>query len=445
MKKSESQRSQTQTSPNELHIQDAARASRQAVEREKDPLNRRGFLSRLSLASITAAVGAEIVFADKMPAGLIPAALAQGAEPMSIAGKDGLSIFNNRPLVAETPAHLLDDEITPAKYLFVRNNGLSPAPELLDPAKWTLEIAGESCEKPVTLTLNELKQKFKHHTLQMVLECAGNGRSEFNPPATGNQWTTGGVGCPTWTGVRLRDVLEHAGIKSDAVYIGYYGADLHLSGDVKKSSISRGVPIKKALENESLLVFAMNGQDIPMENGAPLRLMFGGWPASTCGKWVKKIVIRDREHDGEKMTGHSYRMPRYPVAPGTKVPAEDMVIIENMPVKSLITLPKSGITHPVSEALTVRGHAWTGEGDIREVHISLDFGSTWQKAEVRTPANRYAWQHWSTTLRLTKKGYYEIWARALDSRGHSQPMVLPGWNPEGYLNNSCHRIAIQAV
>ena len=445
MKKSESQRSQTQTSPHELHVQDAARASRQAGERDKDPLNRRGFLSRLSLASITAAVGAEIVFADKMPAGLIPAALAQGAEPMSIAGKDGLSIFNNRPLVAETPAHLLDDEITPAKYLFVRNNGLSPAPELLDPAKWTLEIAGESCEKPVTLTLNELKQKFKHHTLQMVLECAGNGRSEFNPPATGNQWTNGGVGCPTWTGVRLRDVLEHAGIKSDAVYIGYYGADLHLSGDVKKSSISRGVPIKKALENESLLVFAMNGQDIPMENGAPLRLMFGGWPASTCGKWVKKIVIRDREHDGEKMTGHSYRMPRYPVAPGTKVPAEDMVIIETMPVKSLITLPKSGITHPVSEELTVRGHAWTGEGDIREVHVSLDFGSTWQKAEVHAPANRYAWQHWSTTLRLTKKGYYEIWARALDSRGHSQPMVLPGWNPEGYLNNSCHRIAIQAV
>jgi hypothetical protein len=122
-----------------------------------------------------------------------------------------------------------------------------------------------------------------------------------------------------------------------------------------------------------------------------------------------------------------------------------MVIIETMPVKSLITLPKSGITHPVSEELTVRGHAWTGEGDIREVHVSLDFGSTWQKAEVRAPANRYAWQHWSTTLRLTKKGYYEIWARALDSRGHSQPMVLPGWNPEGYLNNSCHRIAIQAV
>jgi DMSO/TMAO reductase YedYZ molybdopterin-dependent catalytic subunit len=175
---------------------------------------------------------------------------------------------------------------------------------------------GESCEKPTTFTLKELKEKFTHHTLQMVLECAGNGRSEFNPPATGNQWTTGGVGCAKWTGIRLADVLKHCGIKKDAVYIGYYGADAHLSGDPKKSAISRGVPIQKALEDESLLVFAMNGDDIPIQNGHPLRLMFGGWAASTCGKWVKKIVIRDREHDGEKMTGHSYRMPRYPVAPG---------------------------------------------------------------------------------------------------------------------------------
>ena len=416
-----------------------------ASKQASDGLNRRGFMSRLSLASMTAALGAEIVFGDQMPAGLVPVALGQGAEPLAIPGKEGLSVFNNRPLVAETPAHLLDDEVTPAKYLFVRNNGLAPAPQQLDPEKWTLEIAGESCVKPITLTLNELKEKFEHHTLQMVLECAGNGRSEFNPPATGNQWTTGGVGCPTWTGVRLRDVLEHAGIKPDAVYIGYYGADLHLSGDIKKSSISRGVPIQKALEDESLLVFAMNGEDLPMENGHPLRLMFGGWAASTCGKWVKRIVIRDREHDGEKMKGHSYRMPRYPVAPGTKIPAEDMDIIAAMPVKSLVTFPKSGGTHPAAESLSIRGHAWTGEGDIREVHVSLDFGITWQKAELRPARNRYAWQHWKAELKLPKKGYYEIWARATDSQGRSQPMVLPGWNPEGYLNNTCHRVAIQAV
>ncbi len=409
------------------------------------PLSRRGFLERLSLASMSAAVGAEIVFADRMPSGLIPVALAQSAQPFQISGKEGLSVMNDRPLVAETPAHLLDDAVTPAKHLFIRNNGIAPAAETLDPDKWTLEIAGESCEKPTTFTLKELKEKFQHHTLQMVLECAGNGRSEFNPPATGNQWTTGGVGCPKWTGIRLADVLKHCGIKKDAVYIGYYGADLHLSGDVKKSAISRGVPIQKALEDESLLVFAMNGTDIPIQNGHPLRLMFGGWAASTCGKWLRKIVIRDREHDGEKMTGHSYRMPRHPVAPGTKVPAEDMIVIAEMPVKSLITFPKSGITHPLAEKLTVRGHAWVGAGAVASVEVSMDFGITWEKAELDEPANRYAWQQWRAALALPKKGYYEIWARATDDQGRSQPMVLPGWNPEGYLNNSCHRLAIQAV
>jgi DMSO/TMAO reductase YedYZ molybdopterin-dependent catalytic subunit len=316
---------------------------------------------------------------------------------------------------------------------------------VLAPEKWTLEIAGESCVKSMTFTLKELKEKFTHHTLQMVLECAGNGRSEFNPPVHGTQWTTGAVGCPQWTGVRLRDVLQHCGIKPDAVYIGYYGADIHLSGDVNKVVISRGAPLRKALEAETLLAFAMNGEDIPWQNGQPLRLVFGGWPASTCGKWLKKIVIRDREHDGEKMTGAAYRMPRYPVAPGSKVPNEDMVIIESMPVKSLITFPKSGISQPLATPLTVRGHAWAGELEVAEVQVSLDFGATWQKTTLEKPVNRYAWQQWTTQLTLPQKGYYEVWARAVDSQGHTQPMILPGWNPKGYLNNSCHRIALQAV
>ena len=409
------------------------------------PVSRRGFFETLGLASMTAALGAEIVFADRLPAGLMPVALAQGGEPSGLTGKEGLSVLNDRPLVAETPAHLLDDAVTPAKHLFVRNNGLVPAPETLDPDTWTLEIAGESCLRPTTFTLKELKEKFPHHTLQLVLECAGNGRSEFNPPATGNQWITGGVGCPRWTGIRLRDVLEHCGVRPDAVYLGYYGADLHLSGDPKKNPISRGVPIAKALEEESLLAFAMNGEPIPWQNGHPLRLMFGGWAASTCGKWLKKLVVRDREHDGEKMTGHSYRMPRYPVAPGTKVPPEDMVIIEALPVKSLVTFPKSGLTQPLGQPLAVRGQAWTGEGRVARVEVSLDFGSTWQAAELDKPVNRYAWQQWRTEVRLPKKGYYEVWARAIDDQGRAQPMVLPGWNPEGYLNNSCHRIAVQAA
>lgn len=419
--------------------------SKPGVAERAESLNRRGFFGKLGLASMSAALGAEIVFAERLPAGLIPVALAQDNTPSQIAGKEGLTVLNDRPVLAETPAHLLDDDVTPAKYLFVRNNGHAPAPETIDPEQWTLEIAGESCERPTTFTLKELKTRFPHHTVQMVLECAGNGRSEFNPPTSGTQWTTGAVGCPRWTGVRLRDVLEHCGLKPDAVYLGYYGADLHLSGDPKKVPISRGAPLRKALEDETLLAFAMNGEAIPWQNGHPLRLVFGGWPASTCGKWLKKLVVRDREHDGEKMTGDSYRVPRYPVAPGSKVPDEDMVIIESMPVKSLITFPKSGVTQPLAEPLRVRGHAWAGEAEVAELWVSIDFGTTWQRAELGKPVNRYAWQSWKAELRLPKKGYYEVWARAVDHQGRSQPMILPGWNPKGYLNNTCHRIAVQAV
>lgn len=439
----------TPTSPRHdqqpLHSVHPPQADELIPDRKAPVVSRRGFFEQLGLASMTAAVGAEIVFADKMPAGLIPAAMAQSTEPLAIPGKEGLTILNDRPVLAEAPAHLLDDAVTPAKHLFIRNNGITPPAETLAPDTWTLEIAGESCEKPTTFTLKELKEKFEHHTLQMVLECAGNGRSEFNPPTSGTQWTTGAVGCPQWTGVRLRDVLKHCGIKADAVYVGYYGADIHLSGDVKKSAISRGAPIQKALEDESLIAFAMNGEDIPWQNGHPLRLVFGGWPASTCGKWLNKIVIRDREHDGEKMGGDSYRMPRYPVTPGSKVPDEDMVIIESMPVKSLITFPKSGLSLPLADALIVRGHAWAGELEVAEVQVSLDFGATWQQTKLEKPVNRFAWQRWTTELRLPKKGYYEVWVRAVDSQGHAQPMILPGWNPKGYLNNTCHRIAIQAI
>nr|WP_246604392.1 sulfite oxidase [Alteromonas lipotrueae] len=382
-----------------------------------------------------------------MPAGLIPAALAQTETPFSIEGKDGLVVLNDRPINAETPAHLLDDKITPASKLFVRNNGIVPeiTPKDFDENAWTLTIEGESAATSRTFTLSELKANFKHYTYQLTLECGGNGRAEFSPAASGNQWTTGAVGCPSWTGVRLKDVLNAVGIKDDAVYIGYYGEDLHLSRTPGKAAISRGVPISKALEDESLIAFEMNGEPLPLMNGFPMRLMFGGWPASTSGKWLSKIVIRDRVHDGAKMGGNAYRIPCKPVAPGTSVPEDEMCIIEAMPVKSLITHPKSGAEHSKGKALAVRGHAWSGEAEIAKVFTSIDFGQTWQQSALSKPVNRHAWQHFNADISFKQAGYYEIWARAEDANGRSQPMVLPGWNPKGYLNNACHRVAVKVV
>ncbi|WP_205588686.1 sulfite oxidase [Poseidonibacter antarcticus] len=397
------------------------------------------------MAMMAAIVGSNIPFGSNMPSGLIPAALANSDVPFKIQGKDGLVYLNDRPVNAEAPPHILDDEFTPAEHFFIRNNGVPPE-KTNDPENWTVEISGESCENPTTFTVAQLKKKFKHYTYALQIECGGNGRSEYNPPAKGNQWSTGAVGCGRWTGVKLKDVLEYCGIKKDAVYIGYYGRDTHLSGDPSKVAISRGAPMSKALEEESLLAWAYEGEDIPLVNGYPLRLVMGGWPASVSGKWLKQIVIRNKVHDGTKMTGQSYKVPCNPVAPGTKVADEDMCIIESMPVKSLITFPKSGVTHKLGEKFNFRGKAWAGDLKVEQMEVSIDFGATWKKVKkLKDPLNRLAWQSWEASVKFPKTGYYEVWARAMDSAGIRQPIILPGWNPRGYLNNACHRIAVQVV
>jgi len=404
-------------------------------------MKRRSFIKKSALSALTIVVGTDIVFGELMPAGYTPLAL-QDPDPFKMFNKDKeMVVLNDRPWNMEAQAHLLDEKVTSNKFMFIRNNG--KIPENIDVKNWTVTFDGESVGQTKTYTLEELKNKFPHYSYQLTLECGGNGRSEFDPPAKGNQWTVGAVSCATWTGVRLSDVLKEVGVKNNAVYIGYHAADTHLSGDPKKEPISRGMPMDKAMQEETLLAFQMNGKDIPLVHGYPLRLVAGGWPASVSGKWINRISVRNKVHDGTKMTGDAYRVPCEPVAPGEKVKDEDMCIIESMPVKSLITYPKSGAMIDQGKKLNIRGHAWAGELEVAKMEYSIDYGATWQLATVEKPANRLAWQHFSAAVSFPKKGYYEVWARATDTKGISQPMLLPGWNPKGYLNNACHRIAVK--
>jgi len=409
----------------------------------KKPFNRRKFLKKSVLLSFSGMIGTEIVFASKMPDRYVPI-LIEEQDSLKSLGKDpALKVLNDRPWNVETPIHLLDDKITPADKMFIRNNGL--VPEEINVSEWKLTFKGESVLKEKSYSLQELQTKFKVHTYQITLECGGNGRGEFYPPAEGNQWGVGAVSSAQWTGVRLKDLLEDVGIKKDAVYIGYHGVDKHLSGDPKKESISRGIPIAKAMQDETLVAFAMNGKDIPLAHGFPLRLVAGGYPASVSGKWIHSISVRNKVHDGAKMESPSYRVPIEPVEPGSKVPDENMQIIESMPVRSVITYPKSGAELPLSRKLDIRGHAWAGEYEVSKIVFSIDFGITWQPCQLDRPVNRFAWQHFKAQIQFPKKGYYEIWAMATDDQGKSQPMVVPGWNPKGYLNNACHRIAVKVI
>ena len=358
-------------------------------------------------------------------------------------GKSGLRLLNDRPLNAESVPHLLNDDVTRTAHLFIRNNGLPPVD--VDIAKWTLSVDGESVIRPLTLSVSDLKSRFENVSLQLTLECGGNGRAEFEPSVPGNQWTLGAIGCPQWQGVRLREVLNEAGIKDDAVYLGFHSADRHLSGDESKEVISRGIPIEKAMADDAIIAWGMNGLDLSPVHGYPLRLVVAGWPGSVSGKWLTRISLRNRVHDGAKMLGKSYRVPRFPVAPGTTVADDDMMIIAAMPIKSLITAPQTDRQQVVGEPLTVRGHAWVGDDEVKIVEVSIDFGETWQVAELSSAVNPGAWQHFQTSIRFPSKGYFEVWAKASDSMGRAQPMVMPAWNPKGYLNNACHRVSVHVV
>lgn len=398
--------------------------------------SRRRFLTHTGGVSAGMILGLSVPFARNLQAGFIPAVSA--AEMAAIQGKAGLTLLNDRPLNAETPPHLLDDEITPVNRHFIRNNGHPPAN--MDAAAWRLTIDG-LVDRPLSLSIEDLQREFEVITRRLLLECAGNGRAFFDPPARGNQWTYGAVACSEWTGVRLADVLKAAGVKPGAVYTAHEGADVHLSGNPDKKPLSRGLPMQKALQDNNLIAFRQNGAPLHPMNGAPLRLVVPGWPGSCSQKWLTRVWLRDQVHDGAKMTGMSYRVPSYPVAPGEKVAKKDFEIIEAMPVKSLITHPAT-LAEIKRADLEVRGHAWAGDLEIARVDISYDFGATWRQAALSAPPNAGAWQRFSARVNLPEKGYYEIWARATDTNGVSQPFAID-WNPKGYLNNGLHRVAVR--
>ena len=353
--------------------------------------------------------------------------------------KSELTILNDRPINAETPPHLLDDLITPTKRHFVRNNGTIPNLSKEEIKNWSLSIEG-NVQKTKNYSINDLKNKFEVVTKALQLECGGNGRAFFKPPASGNQWSYGAISCSEWTGVKLADVIKASGIKRSTIYTGHFGADIHLSGDETISPLSRGVPINKALDENNIIAFAMNGKNIPIIHGAPLRLICPGWPGSTSQKWLNKIELLDHVHDGTKMTGKSYKVPKLPVKPGSKVAINDLKIIESMPIKSLITFPKTGLQLNYL-SLNVRGHAWAGDKRVKDVKISIDYGATWIEANLRNPVNIYAWQNWDLKINFPSKGYFEIWSKASDEQNISQPLDI-SWNPKGYLNNTVHRIYV---
>jgi DMSO/TMAO reductase YedYZ molybdopterin-dependent catalytic subunit len=351
---------------------------------------------------------------------------------LTIPGKDGLIVRSLRFFDLETPVEYFNTWLTPAQHFFVRNHMHEPS--TLDPAQWKLSVGGE-VEKPYAVSLEELSE-FETHTVVNTLECAGNGRSFQNPKVPGVQWGKGAVSTGRFTGARLRDVLERAGVRSTGKHVMFRGLD-EVPGKVPP--FIRSIPIEKATDPDTLIATHLNGAPLPKHNGFPARALVPGWIGSASCKWITEIQVLDKEFEGFFMNP-GYRMPNQPVKPGETVKPEDTHAITALNVKSLVVSPAAGLSLR-SGTLNIQGVAWAGEADLVKVEVSTDEGASWQLARLGTEKAHYAWRLWTFKWKPPKPGEYTIASRATDSQRRTQPDA-PVWNPTGSLNNAIDRVTI---
>jgi DMSO/TMAO reductase YedYZ molybdopterin-dependent catalytic subunit len=351
------------------------------------------------------------------------------------AARAGLQMINPAPYNAEAPPEALVGEITPTQLHYVRSNFAVPAHD------GTLEVGG-AVRNPTTLTLDDLRA-MPAHERAVTLECAGNGRLETRPLPIGEPWGDYAVSTARWTGALLHDVLERAHPASDGVEVRFQGADhgaYHLKpvlAETDKDDLTfvRALPLAHAADPgaEILIAYAMNGEPLGLDHGAPFRLIVPHWYAVASVKWLARIDVLTEPYSGEFQTGHY--IYEWPDRPHEAV--------------SLMRV-RARITDPAPESIlsrgthTVRGKAWSGTGPVTGVDVSLTGEGEWHPARVQPPSGPYHWQDWSFDWAADDIGRHTLRARATDAAGHTQPEVPP-WNRLGYGNNAVEVIYIDVV
>jgi DMSO/TMAO reductase YedYZ molybdopterin-dependent catalytic subunit len=401
-------------------------------------MDRRDFLTRLSATGAAATLGDALAQAPASGAApTVPPAAPPGTIDNDFIKKDkspAMQWHSERPLTGSVAAHEHDFEVTPTDRMFVRNNLLVPQ---IDLRNHRVKITG-LVDKELELPVLDLPKMFKTVTIQGMLECAGSGRSSFQPAPSGTPWlATGGMGCPQWGGVRLADVLRAAGLQPGAAHVAGQGGDPGMVASA--APVIRSIPLSKAMEENTLIAWAMNGEPLPWAHGHPLRLVVPGWVGSASTKWLHTLTVLDAPFKGTYMNS-SYVVPRVPIEPGQKMPA-DTLSAQAWPVKSIITSPAPNARINTAGRLTLRGHAWVGEGAVERVEISTDEGKSWQRAALARAKDKYAWRNFTYEFQPQNPGYQTFIARAWDDQGNVQPAVS-AWNPLGYFWNGWHRVGI---
>jgi DMSO/TMAO reductase YedYZ molybdopterin-dependent catalytic subunit len=370
----------------------------------------------------------------------LPAGLGDVAVLEALPGKRPLLKLSYRPPNYETPKAYLDAPITPNDAFFVRYH-LAGLPEKAALETWRLKLGGPGAEGERELTLDQLKTEFEPVELIAICQCSGNRRGLAAPHVPGVQWGDGAMGAARWKGARLKDVLTRLGIKKEAVELVMSGADAPAIEQTPK--FVKSLPLWKALDENALIAYGMNGEPLPYYNGYPARIVIPGWTGTYWMKHVTELQLVTAPLDNFWMKT-AYRLPqgKFPqIERFTGQENAQTMPITEMVVNSLITFPEDGQALPAGKPLEIRGLAWDGGYGITGVAVSADGGASWVPAVLGEDTGRFAFRRWSLTLPAPKAGKAMILVKATNRAGESQPDE-PIVNPGGYHNNAVQRAAI---
>ena len=352
--------------------------------------------------------------------------------------KAPLILLTDRPVQLETPRHYFATAFTPNEAFYVRWH-LDNIPNEVNLAEWRLRVEG-NVSKPLTLSLRDLMEKFKPVSVAAVNQCSGNSRSRMQPRVPGGQWGNGAMGNALWTGVRLKDVLDRAGVKAGAVQVRFNGLDDPVVPD--GPDFKKSLDIDHARDGEVMIAYAMNGEQLPLLNGFPLRLIVPGWYSTYWVKMLNDIEVLDQKDDNFWMAV-AYTIPDTPhasITPGQT--GVKLVPINKMVPRSFFTNVADGATQPAG-TVPLRGIAFGGDSGVDKVELSIDGGKTWQPTALGKDHGKYSFRQWQANVLLADKGSHSFMVRCTNQAGDVQPDA-PNWNPSGFMRNVIETVQVTA-
>ena len=330
------------------------------------------------------------------------------------------------PYIGETPPRAFQSWLTPNPLFYVRNHFSAPS---IDLSSWSLSVDG-CVAHPLSLTLADI-ERLPKHTVPVTLECAGNNRTDLDPPVPGSRFQCGAIGTAVWAGVPLNALLARAGVRPEAVEVLFEGAD---SGEPEPgqapTTYRRSLPAEVASHPDTLLAYEMNGEPLSNEHGGPARLVVPGWYGMASVKWLSSIRVIDHEFRG------FFQSDRYVMHNDGSEP----IPLSHIKVKSHINQPEHGEDLPLGPYM-IHGVAWSGSGRVSSVEVSDDGGETWIPAAFDGPDHRYAWRQWRLRWTPPSAGHYTLMASSRDDMGNCQPSE-PLWNSLGYAVNGVMRVCV---